>query len=182
MPESTWWHTQYVAMSYGTVALPMAFSIGFLDANDMNLPSAWQLMIGTFLTFRVIGSTNGVLYTLFLGHHESFTMALFYEMSHLLPLSVFYIGVQYHICTCFFRYMFSMKAEWGATVTALDKDFCDYTFKTFLGETWKTMVAYWDCYLWVGILSMFLAVYFMFLGPASYPTKKVLLPTPKRSG
>jgi Glycosyl transferase family group 2 len=157
----------YVAMSYGIIALPMAFYIGFLDSNDMNLPSAWQLMIGTFLIFGVIGSTNGVLYTLFLGHHQSFTMALFYEMTHLLPLSVFYTGVQYHICTCFFRYMFSMKAEWGATVKELDSSFCNYTFTTFLGETLKTMHAYWDMYVWVAILSFVLAVYFLFLGPAS---------------
>jgi hypothetical protein len=149
-------------MAYGIVSLPLVFYLAVLDGIDMNLPTPWELMIGTFFIFAVVGSTNVILLALFFGHHSSFLVSVVFEVRHLTLLAIFYMGVQWHVFTAFFTYMFGMKAEWGATVKELD----DYalTLRTFLSEVVKTVRAYSAMYIFIFAMAGFFTYFFMF-GP-----------------
>jgi hypothetical protein len=143
---------------------PQLFFVAVLDGNDQNLPTPWELEFGTILIFSIIGSSNIIILTFILGHHNSLWVAIAKEMKHLLQLGIFYTGVQYHIFTSFFRYMLSMKAEWGATVKELED--ADYSISTFVGEVAKCISAYWDMYIFVVAMACFFAYFFMF-GPSN---------------
>uniref|UniRef100_A0A7S0PX07 Glycosyltransferase 2-like domain-containing protein n=1 Tax=Asterionellopsis glacialis TaxID=33640 RepID=A0A7S0PX07_9STRA len=153
----------FFAMAWGVLFLPLSFFLSTITPYEQVMATAWENYIGVMLSFLVVGTAGTIVLKFLMGIYGSLWAAFIDEIWRAPLIAVFYAGVQWHMFTGFFRYMFDMKAEWGATVKELDDT--DISFKTFYTEVKNTVKAYWFMYLFPVLGQMSFFIWFYMFGP-----------------